>query len=166
VTVRRPDVTEEIAFAREPRRLPVVLSLEEVARFLVAVPGLKHKAVLSVAYAAGHRRVHPPLPRPRPARRFPSHPSLRSLRQRPARYVVPEINRYLAGLRKSQDFVANNRGAFDRAKEAIMAMINENGAAGRRPRGHQVAAAERIGEQRARSRQGPRAGRNALTGPF
>jgi limonene 1,2-monooxygenase len=40
-----------------------------------------------------------------------------------ARYVVPEINGYLAGLRKSQDFVINNRGAFERAKEAIMAKI-------------------------------------------
>ena len=46
-----------------------------------------------------------------------------------ARYVVPEINGYLAGLRRSQDFVATNRGVFDRAKEAIMAKITENDAA-------------------------------------
>jgi limonene 1,2-monooxygenase len=46
-----------------------------------------------------------------------------------ARYVVPEINGYLAGLRQSQDFVATNRGVFDRAKDAIMAKINENEAA-------------------------------------
>jgi limonene 1,2-monooxygenase len=46
-----------------------------------------------------------------------------------ARYVVPEINGYLAGLRKSQDFVSTNRGVFDRAKEAIMAKITENEAA-------------------------------------
>ncbi len=46
-----------------------------------------------------------------------------------ARYVVPEINGYLKGLRQSQDFVATNRGVFDRAKEAIMAKINENEAA-------------------------------------
>src|SRR5213083_1786331 len=46
-----------------------------------------------------------------------------------ARYVVPEINGYLAGLRQSQDFVSNNRGVFDRAKEAIMAKITENDAA-------------------------------------
>ena len=43
-----------------------------------------------------------------------------------ARYVVPEINGYLTELRKSQDFVINNRGSFDRAREAIMAKINEN----------------------------------------
>jgi limonene 1,2-monooxygenase len=46
-----------------------------------------------------------------------------------ARYVVPEINGYLAGLRQSQHFVATNRGVFDRAKEAIMAKINESEAA-------------------------------------
>ncbi len=46
-----------------------------------------------------------------------------------ARYVVPEINGYLAGLRQSRDFVATNRGVFDRAKEAIMAKINESEAA-------------------------------------
>ncbi len=46
-----------------------------------------------------------------------------------ARYVVPEINGYLAKLRQSRDFVATNRGVFDRAKEAIMAKITENEAA-------------------------------------
>jgi limonene 1,2-monooxygenase len=46
-----------------------------------------------------------------------------------ARYVVPEINGYLAKLRESRDFVATNRGVFDRAKEAIMAKISENEAA-------------------------------------
>ncbi len=46
-----------------------------------------------------------------------------------ARYVVPEINGYLAGLRKSQDHVINNRGAFDRGRDAVMAKINENEAA-------------------------------------
>jgi limonene 1,2-monooxygenase len=43
-----------------------------------------------------------------------------------ARYVVPEINGYLAGLRRSQHAVATERGIFDRAKEAIMAKISEN----------------------------------------
>jgi limonene 1,2-monooxygenase len=48
-----------------------------------------------------------------------------------ARYVVPEINGYLTGLRKSQNFVINNRTAFERAKEAVMAKImeSESGAA-------------------------------------
>jgi len=46
-----------------------------------------------------------------------------------ARYVVPEINGYLAGLRKSREFVANNREYFDRARQAVMSKINENDAA-------------------------------------
>ena len=46
-----------------------------------------------------------------------------------ARYVVPEINGYLAGLRQSRDFVANNRESFNRAREAVMAKITEHEAA-------------------------------------
>ncbi|WP_428537405.1 LLM class flavin-dependent oxidoreductase [Rhodopila sp.] len=46
-----------------------------------------------------------------------------------ARYVVPEINGYLAKLRQSREFVANNREYFDRAKEAVMSKIKENDAA-------------------------------------
>lgn len=46
-----------------------------------------------------------------------------------ARYVVPEINGYLAELRKSRDFVANNRAYFERAKQAILTNIEENDAA-------------------------------------
>jgi limonene 1,2-monooxygenase len=46
-----------------------------------------------------------------------------------ARYVVPEINGYLAGLRKSQSFVINNRAVFDRSREAVMAKIMANDSA-------------------------------------
>jgi limonene 1,2-monooxygenase len=46
-----------------------------------------------------------------------------------ARYVVPELNGYLAGLRKSREFVVNNRESFNRAREAVMAKITENEAA-------------------------------------
>ena len=46
-----------------------------------------------------------------------------------ARYVVPEINGYLKGLRQSREFVATNRNYFDRAREAVLAKINENEAA-------------------------------------
>jgi site-specific recombinase XerD len=55
VTLRRPDVVAELPFIQEPRRLPVVLSPQEVARLLDAAPGLKYKAALSVAYGAGLR---------------------------------------------------------------------------------------------------------------
>jgi len=46
-----------------------------------------------------------------------------------ARYVVPQINGYLEGLRTSREFVANNRDYFNRAREAVMAKITENPAA-------------------------------------
>src|ERR1700692_400474 len=55
VTLGRPDLVERTAFVREPRKLPVVLSPEEVIRLLNAAPGLKYKAALSVAYGAGLR---------------------------------------------------------------------------------------------------------------
>src|SRR5258708_3113209 len=55
VTLRRHDIVEHAHFIHEPRKLPVVLSPEEVARLLDAAPGLKYKAALSVAYGAGLR---------------------------------------------------------------------------------------------------------------
>lgn len=55
VTLRKPDVVIHLPFVREARRLPVVLSPEEVARLLEAAPGLKYRAALSVAYGAGLR---------------------------------------------------------------------------------------------------------------
>ncbi len=55
VTLRQPDVVLDMPFVREPRRLPVVLSPDEVARLLDAAPGLKYRAALSVAYGAGLR---------------------------------------------------------------------------------------------------------------
>jgi len=55
VTLGRSDIVNHTQFVREPRKLPVVLSPQEVARFLDAAPGLKYKAALSVAYGAGLR---------------------------------------------------------------------------------------------------------------
>ena len=55
VTLGRPGVTEPMPFIREPQRLPVVLSPDEVARLLRATAGLKVRAALSVAYGAGLR---------------------------------------------------------------------------------------------------------------
>lgn len=42
-------------YARSPRTLPVVLSADEVVRFLRAVPSLKTRTALTTAYAAGLR---------------------------------------------------------------------------------------------------------------
>jgi integrase/recombinase XerD len=55
VTLGRPDIVERTAFVHEPSKLPVVLSLEEVARLLDAAPSLKYRTALSVAYGAGLR---------------------------------------------------------------------------------------------------------------
>jgi integrase/recombinase XerD len=55
VTVDRVDVTKPLTFVAEPRKIPIVLSPEEVARFLEAAPGAKYRAALSAAYGAGLR---------------------------------------------------------------------------------------------------------------
>ena len=41
VTLDRAEIPERIAYARTPRKLPVILSADEVVRFLEAVPSLK-----------------------------------------------------------------------------------------------------------------------------
>jgi limonene 1,2-monooxygenase len=43
-----------------------------------------------------------------------------------ARYVVPEINGYVKGLRTSRQFLVENRAVFERAGQAVMAKIMEN----------------------------------------
>jgi integrase/recombinase XerD len=55
VTLKRPEALDYIPMAREPQRLPVVLTQEEVARLIEAAPGLKWRTALSVAYGAGLR---------------------------------------------------------------------------------------------------------------
>jgi site-specific recombinase XerD len=57
VTLDRPETTRRLVFVYEPRKLPRVLSPEEVLRLLEAAPGPKHKAALSVAYGAGLRAM-------------------------------------------------------------------------------------------------------------
>src|SRR6202035_1346215 len=44
-----------IPYAREPRKLPVILSPDEVVQFLEAVSSLKCRAALTCCYAAGLR---------------------------------------------------------------------------------------------------------------
>jgi integrase/recombinase XerD len=51
----RPDLARKLVRLSHPRKLPVVLSRDEVARLLNATTCLKHQAALSVAYGAGLR---------------------------------------------------------------------------------------------------------------
>jgi integrase/recombinase XerD len=56
VTLKRNWRIEEVVpTCRKPQRLPVVLSRDEVLRFLDAVAMLKHRVILTVCYAAGLR---------------------------------------------------------------------------------------------------------------
>lgn len=55
VTLGSSEIPERIAYARRPRKLPVVLNCDEVVRFLEAVPSLKTRTALTTAYAAGLR---------------------------------------------------------------------------------------------------------------
>lgn len=55
VTLERPDTCVRIVSARQPKKLPVVLSGDEVVRFLEAIPGLRNRAALTTAYGAGLR---------------------------------------------------------------------------------------------------------------
>ena len=55
VTLDRPDLSRRFVLVRYPRRLPTVLSVEEVGRLLEMAPGPKHRAALGTAYGAGLR---------------------------------------------------------------------------------------------------------------
>ena len=53
VTLDRRDALTKMSHVHEPRRLPLVLSIEEVTRLIEAAGSLKYKAALSIAYGAG-----------------------------------------------------------------------------------------------------------------
>src|SRR3974390_856063 len=57
ITLGRADLAHQLARPHYPRKLPRVLTAEQVALLLEAAPGpgLKHKAALSIAYGAGLR---------------------------------------------------------------------------------------------------------------
>lgn len=55
VTLDRAEIPERIVYARTPRKLPSILSTDEVVVFLEAVPSLKTRVALTTAYAAGLR---------------------------------------------------------------------------------------------------------------
>jgi site-specific recombinase XerD len=55
VTLQRDWSIERIPYGKRPKRLPVVLSQEQVLQLLGAVAGLKHRMALTTQYAAGLR---------------------------------------------------------------------------------------------------------------
>jgi integrase/recombinase XerD len=55
ITLKRTWAVEEIPMPKRPRKLPEILSPEEVRHFLDAIINHKHRAILMTAYAAGLR---------------------------------------------------------------------------------------------------------------
>jgi site-specific recombinase XerD len=55
VTLGKRWMIEKIPYPKDERRLPVVLSKEEVSRLLAGVSNIKHRAILSTIYSAGLR---------------------------------------------------------------------------------------------------------------
>jgi len=54
-TLHKDWIIQHIPFPRKESRLPQVLSLEEVSRFLQAIPQLKYRMLLTTIYATGLR---------------------------------------------------------------------------------------------------------------
>src|SRR6516164_8400596 len=55
ITLGKDWVLDDLVSPRKSKKLPVVLSPDEVAQFFQAIDGLKHRAILMTAYAAGLR---------------------------------------------------------------------------------------------------------------
>jgi len=55
VTLDRPDLARRLVVARQPQKLPTVLTPLEIQALLDAAPGPKAKAAMAVAYGAGLR---------------------------------------------------------------------------------------------------------------
>jgi integrase/recombinase XerD len=56
-TLRRPYLPDAIPFPKHHRRLPTVLSQDEVARLIDSAGNLMHRAMLMTLYATGVRRA-------------------------------------------------------------------------------------------------------------
>lgn len=55
VTLRRLDLAEEVYHIREPKRLPLVMSVDEIRRLLAVTSSLKTRVLLSLGYGCGLR---------------------------------------------------------------------------------------------------------------
>jgi integrase/recombinase XerD len=56
-TLRRPYLPDHIPFPKRQRRMPTVLSQEEVARLIASAQNLMHRTMLMMLYATGLRRA-------------------------------------------------------------------------------------------------------------
>jgi len=54
-TLDRVELVRKLRYIHEPRKIPEILSIEEVTRIIQAAGNLKYQAALSVAYGAGLR---------------------------------------------------------------------------------------------------------------
>ena len=69
VTLDRPDLARRLTVVPYPRRIPTVLSVEEVTLLLHAASAPKYKAAFATAYGAGlRRRYESSAQRPDPGR--------------------------------------------------------------------------------------------------
>jgi site-specific recombinase XerD len=55
VTLRRLDLAEEVYHIREPQKLPLVMSVDEMKRLLAVASSLKTRVLLSLGYGCGLR---------------------------------------------------------------------------------------------------------------
>ena len=55
-TLKRPYLREDFPYPKAPRRLPIILSQEEVAQLIDAAGNLSHRAMLMTLYSTGMRR--------------------------------------------------------------------------------------------------------------
>jgi integrase/recombinase XerD len=55
-TLKRPYLRDDFPYPKGPRRLPAVLSQEEVTRLIDAASNLSHRAILMILYSTGVRR--------------------------------------------------------------------------------------------------------------
>ena len=55
VTLRRLDLAEEVYHIREPEKLPLVMSVDEMKRLLAVASSLKTRVLLSLGYGCGLR---------------------------------------------------------------------------------------------------------------
>ncbi|MDP9114349.1 MAG: tyrosine-type recombinase/integrase [Acidobacteriota bacterium] len=57
-TLKRRDIAyDDLIFPKVPRKLPVVLSPEEITRMIEAAPNLMHRTILMLLYGTGMRRT-------------------------------------------------------------------------------------------------------------